>query len=82
MRQNLLYQLVWYEVLNLIEEPALIQHEIERRLAAATERNPNRRRAESPQRELTRTRQGMERLVTAYQETLISLEERRTRKSE
>ncbi len=31
------------------------------------------------QRELTRTRKGMERLVTAYQEALISLEELRAR---
>lgn len=79
VRQDLLDQLVWDEVLKLIKEPALIQHEIEQRLAAATDTNPNKQRAESLQHELTRTRQGMERLVTAYQETLISLDELRTR---
>jgi site-specific DNA recombinase len=79
VRQDLLDQLVWNEILKLIEDPTLIRAEIERRLEAARNSNPNKRRAEAMQRDLTRTRKGMERLVTAYQETLLSLEELRAR---
>jgi site-specific DNA recombinase len=79
VRQDLLDELVWNEVIKLLEHPELIEVEIERRLAAARETNPNKRREETLRRELTRARKSMERLVTAYQETLLSLEELRAR---
>ena len=79
VRQDLLDRLVWSEVIKLLEHPELIAAEIERRLAAARESNPNKRREEALRRDLTRTRKSMERLVTAYQETLLSLEELRAR---
>jgi site-specific DNA recombinase len=79
VRQDLLDELVWNEVIQLLEHPELIEAEIERRLAAARETSPNKRREEALRRELTRTRKSMERLVTAYQETLLSLEELRAR---
>jgi site-specific DNA recombinase len=82
VRQDLLDQLVWNEILKLLEDPSLIEAEIERRLTAAKNSNPNKRREESLQRDLTRTRKGMERLVTAYQETLLSLEDLRIRMPE
>lgn len=82
VRQDVLDHLVWNEVLKLIEDPSLIQAEITRRLAAARNSNPNKRREEALQRDLARTRKGMERLVTAYQESLLSLEELRTRMPE
>jgi site-specific DNA recombinase len=82
VRQDLLDHVVWSEILKLLEDPSLIQSEIERRLAAAKDSSPNKRREESLQRDLTRTRKGMERLVTAYQEALLSLEELRTRMPE
>lgn len=82
VRQDLLDHVVWSEILKLLEDPSLIQSEIERRLAAAKDSSPNKRRQESLQRDLTRTRKGMERLVTAYQETLLSLDELRARMPE
>ena len=82
VRQDLLDHVVWSEILQLLEDPGLIQSEIERRLAAARNSNPNRKREENIQRELTRTRKGIERLVTAYQESLLSLEELRDRTPE
>ena len=82
VRQDLLDQLVWNEILKLLEDPSLIESEIERRLTAARNSNPNKRREESLQRDLTRTRKGKERLVTAYQETLLSLEDLRIRMPE
>ena len=82
VRQDLLDHLVWNEILKLLEDPRLIQTEIERRLTAARDSSPNKRREESLQRDLTRARKSMERLVTAYQQTLLSLEELRTRMPE
>jgi site-specific DNA recombinase len=82
VRLDVLDQVVWNEVLRLLEDPTLIQAEIERRLVVARDSNPTKRRVESLQRDLTRTRKGMERLITAYQETLLSLDELRTRMPE
>ncbi len=79
VRQDLLDHIVWNEILKLLEDPNMIQSEIERRLAIARDSNPNKRRQESLERDLTRTHKSMERLVTAYQESLISLEELRGR---
>ena len=79
IRQDLLDQIVWREVVRLIENPALIQAELDRRLDAARAAEPTKRRQESLERELTRTRKSMERLVTAYQEDLLSLDELRRR---
>jgi site-specific DNA recombinase len=82
VRQDLLDQLVWNEILKLLEDPSLIQAEIDRRLAAARDSNPNKQREKALRRDLTRTCKGMERLVTAYQESLLSLEELRARMPE
>ena len=82
VRQDLLDRLVWDEILKLLEDPSLIETEIQRRLATARDSAPNKRREASLQRDLARIRKGMERLVTAYQEELISLEELRERMPE
>ena len=79
IHQDLLDSLVWAEVLRLLEDPALIEAELNRRLAAAKKAEPSRRRQETLERDLTRTAKSMERLVTAYQEEIISLEELRSR---
>ena len=79
VRQDLLDQIVWTEVVRLLEEPQLIQSEIERRLAAAREADPAKRREETLRRELVRIRKSTDRLLTAYQEGLLSLEELRER---
>jgi hypothetical protein len=63
------------EVINLIEDPTLIQAELDRRLDAARAAEPTKRRQEALERELTRIRKSMERLLTAYQEDLLSLDE-------
>jgi site-specific DNA recombinase len=76
---DLLDDVVWKEVLRLLEDPTLIQAEIDRRLAAARSSQPTKRRLEALQRDLARTRKSMDRLITAYQDALLSLEELRTR---
>ncbi len=40
IRQDLLDQLVWTEILRLLEDPTLIQNELNRRLEAARDSNP------------------------------------------
>ncbi len=79
VRQELLDQIVWAEVIRLLEEPALIQQELDRRLAAARSSDPSRKREQSLQRELTHVGKGIERLLNAYQEGLLSIEQLRER---
>ena len=82
IRQDLLDQIVWQEVIRLIEDPTLIQAELDRRLDAARAAEPTRRRQEALERELTRIGKSIERLVTAYQEDLLPLDELRRRMPE
>nr|NHB98826.1 recombinase family protein [Photorhabdus stackebrandtii] len=82
IRQDLLDQIVWQEVLRLIEDPALINAELERRLEAARSAGPAKKQQETLGRELTHVSKSMERLVTAYQEGLLSLDELRVRMPE
>jgi site-specific DNA recombinase len=79
VRQDLLDQLVWSEVIRLLEDPTLIQQELDRRLAAARSPDPTRKREQVLQGELIRVGKGIERLLTAYQEELLSLDELRER---
>jgi site-specific DNA recombinase len=79
VRQDLLDQIVWAEVIRLLEEPALIQHELDRRLEAARSSDPTKKHEQSLQRELIHVGKGIERLLTAYQEGLLSIEQLRER---
>ncbi|MHB1287571.1 MAG: recombinase family protein, partial [Leptospirales bacterium] len=79
IRQDALDQVVWAEVLRLLEDPTLIQNELNRRLEAARQSDPSQRRLETLKMEEVRVRKSMERLLTAYQEELMSLEELRQR---
>jgi len=79
IRQELLDQIVWAELVRLMEEPVLIQQELDRRLAAARSSDPTQKREQSLQRELTQVGKEIERLLTAYQEGLVSLEQLRER---
>jgi site-specific DNA recombinase len=82
IRQDLLDEVVWREILKLLESPHLIQEELKRRLAAARNASPVKQREQNLQREFARVRKSMERLMTAYQEDLISLDDLRRRMPE
>src|SRR3954464_10493351 len=58
IRQELLDQIVWAEVIRLLEDPTLIQQELDRRLVAARASDPTRKREQSLQRELTHIGKG------------------------
>ena len=79
VRQDLLDRIVWAEVIRLLEDPTLIQQELDRRLAAARDSDPTKQREQTLQRELARVGKSIERLLTAYQEELLSLEQLRER---
>ncbi|MGH8646389.1 MAG: hypothetical protein ACREX4_18795 [Gammaproteobacteria bacterium] len=82
VRQDLLDQIVWIEVIRLLEDPTLIQQELDRRLTAARSSDPTKKREQNVQRNLIRVGKGIERLLTAYQEELLSLEQLRERMPE
>jgi site-specific DNA recombinase len=75
----LIDQIVWTEVTRLLEDPTLIQQELDRRLLAARSSDPTKKREQSLQRELIRIGNNIERLLTAYQEDLLSLDQLRER---
>jgi site-specific DNA recombinase len=75
-------ELVWARVLGLLEDPALIQAEIDRRLETMRATHPATGRRDTLERDLTRARTALRRLLDAYQEQLITLEELRARTPE
>ncbi len=79
VRQDLLDQIVWTEVIKLLEDPTLIQQELDRRLAVARTSDPTKKREQSLQRELVHVGKIIERLLSAYQEALMSIEQLRER---
>jgi len=79
IRADELDGLVWDEVRALLEHPVLVRAEIDRRLQALRTEHPAARRREALERDLTRANQAVERLIEAYQEQLISLDELRAR---
>jgi len=79
IRQDYLDGFVWNEIIRLLEDPALIQAEIDRRRATARHADPLRKRQEELRREQVRIEKNSERLVTAYQEGLVTLPQLRQR---
>jgi site-specific DNA recombinase len=79
IRQDYLDEFVWKEIIRLLEEPALIQAEIDRRMQAARNADPIRKREQALRQQQTRVQNHIERIVTAYQEELITLAEFRQR---
>ena len=82
VRQDRLDQVVWDEIMRLLEDDTLMQSEINRRKEAARNTDPRRQRHEALLREQTRLAKNIERLITAYQEGLLSLLQLRERMPE
>ena len=79
IRADELDALVWGEVEQLLSDPTLIRAEIERRLTALRTESPAAHRRDGLERELARVKAGSARLIEAYQEQLITLDELRAR---
>jgi site-specific DNA recombinase len=82
VRQDSLDQFVWDEMIRLLDDPALVQTEIDRRREAARQANPLRKREEELRREQARLEKSIERLISAYQEGLVTLPQLRHRMPE
>jgi site-specific DNA recombinase len=82
LRQDVLDEFVWQEILRLLEDPTLVQSEIDRRREAARNADPRRKREEELRREQARLEKSSERLITAYQEGLVTLPQLRQRMPE
>jgi site-specific DNA recombinase len=79
VRQDALDALVWEEVIRLLENPSVVRQEIDRRLAALRTEHPITVKRESLVKTLVRIRGAIARLIEAYQEELLALEELRKR---
>jgi site-specific DNA recombinase len=82
VRQDQLDAVVWTEVVRLLEDPKIIQEELNRRLEAARNADPLKRRQQQLHRDHARLSKSMDRLLIAYQDGLMSLEQLRGRMPE
>ena len=79
IRLDFLEATVWREIERLIEDPSLIQSELERRLEVARTSDPVKKNKERIVAELSRIEGRMGRLTAAYEEELLTLDELRGR---
>ena len=79
IRADELDGLVWDEVRRLLEDPALVRAEIDRRLQALRTEHPASRRRDALERDIARAEGAIARLIEAYQEQLLSIDELRAR---
>ena len=77
VRADYLDGVVWDQVTALLADPALVQVELDRRLAEMRAVNPATSERARLGREVARTAKAINRLVQAYQEDLLTLEELR-----
>ena len=82
IRSDYLDQFVWDQIIGLLDNGTLIQAEIDRRKEAARNSDPRRQRSETLRREQARLGNNVARLITAYQEGLVSLAQLRQRMPE
>ncbi len=82
VRSDYLDQFVWNQIIGLLDNGTLIQAEIDRRKEVARNADPRRQRSETLRREQARLGNNIARLITAYQESLVSLAQLRQRMPE
>jgi len=82
IRQDYLDPFVWNQIIRLLEDDKLLQDEIDRRKEAIRNTDPRRQRQETLRHEHVRLGKNIERLITAYQEGLLSLSQLRERMPE
>ena len=79
VRADYLDDVVWQQVTALLADPALVQAELDRRLTELKAANPATAERSRLELDATRTAAAIARLVQAYQEALITLDELRDR---
>ncbi len=79
VRVEQLDELVWEQVWQLLNEPELVQREIERRLQECRQSSPVQQRQADVAKELARVERQADKLLDAYQEGLLDLAQLRSR---
>ena len=79
VRADYLDEVVWGQVTALLADPTVVQAELDRRLAELRAANPATSERARLELEHSRTTKAIQRLVNAYQEELITLDELRAR---
>jgi len=82
IRVDYLDQLVWQQLLDLLRRPEMVRAELERRREQNLHSNPVQQRKEQLERELSRSKQQLDKLLDAYQEDLLTLADLRERAPE
>lgn len=79
VRQDYLDHVVWQEILKLLQDPDLIQREIEKRIEATKNGSPVIHQKIVIEKQKTKLMLSMDKLLDAYQEGLISISQLRKR---
>ena len=79
VRQDYLDDLVWRQIMQLLETPELIRLELQHRLDEIRNSSQEGKKNEAVEAELKRVGKNINKLVDAYQEGLLKLEELRSR---
>jgi site-specific DNA recombinase len=82
VRQDYLDNVVWQQVVKLLEDPMLIQKEIEKRVEETRKASPVVKQKAVIEKQRTKLSQSMDKLLDAYQEGLITIAQLRKRMPE
>jgi site-specific DNA recombinase len=82
IRQDYLDGIVWEQVLKLLENPELIRSELNRRIKKIRNSNPVKQKKDDLKKQIIHTKKAIDKLLDAYQEDLIQLDELRSRMPE
>ena len=82
VRQDYLDGVVWRQIQELLEDPALIQREVEKRVEQTRNASPVLKQKEAIVKQRNKLSQSMDKLLDAYQEGLITIAQLRIRMPE
>lgn len=82
LRQDYLDNVVWQQIVQLLEDPMLIQREVEKRVEETRKASPVLKQKEAILRQRNKLSQSMDKLLDAYQEGLITIGQLRIRMPE
>lgn len=82
LRQDYLDNIVWQQIVQLLEDPMLIQREVEKRVDETRKASPVLKQKEAIVRQRNKLSQSMDKLLDAYQEGLITIAQLRIRMPE
>lgn len=82
LRQDYLDNIVWQQIVKLLEDPMLIQREVEKRVEETRKASPVLKQKEFILKQRNKLSQSMDKLLDAYQEGLIPIAQLRKRMPE